>query len=116
LNKLELHSVFSKSFFIFFFLNLLFLDALAGSSSTDLLGSTSGYHSYEPSPFNHRSKRSSLLDPSAAEFQMEIEPALGSNRSSFQSDQQIRRSSRSQSHTPSRIATSCKNILLKNEN
>jgi len=82
-------------------------DALAGSSSTDLLGSTSGYHSYEPSPFNHRSKRSSLLDPSATEFHMETESALGSNsRSSYQSDQQIRRSSRSQNHTPQRIATS----------
>ncbi|CAF5052002.1 unnamed protein product, partial [Rotaria magnacalcarata] len=32
-------------------------DALTGSSSsTDLLASTSGYHSYEPSPFNHRLK------------------------------------------------------------
>jgi hypothetical protein len=39
---------------------------------------------------------------------METEPALGSNRSSYQSDQQIRRSSRSQTHTPLRIATSCK--------
>ncbi len=87
------------------------VEALAGSSSMDLLGSTSGYHSYEPSPFNHRSKRSSLLDPSAAEFHMEAEAALGSNsRTSYQSDQPIRRSSRSQNHTPQRIATSCEYI------
>ncbi len=90
-----------------------FLEALAGSSSTDLLGSTSGYHSYEPSPFNHRSKRSSLLDPSAAEFHMETEQGLGSNRSSYQNDQQNRRSSRSQNHSSSRIATSCKYIFSR---
>jgi len=47
---------------------------------------------------------------------METESALGSNRSSFQNDQQIRRSSRSQCHTPSRIATSCKKNILLNEN
>jgi hypothetical protein len=44
---------------------------------------------------------------------MESEAGLGAdyqsmNRSSYQSDQQIRRSSRSQTNTPSRIATSCK--------
>jgi len=105
------HFSFSVEYFFF-------LEALAGSSSTDLLGSTSGYHSYEPSPFNHRSKRSSLLDPSAAEFHMETESALtsnyqSSNRSSYQNDQQIRRSSRSQNHTPLRIATSCKYIFNK---
>ncbi|CAF1111490.1 unnamed protein product [Adineta steineri] len=86
-------------------------EALAGSSSTDFLGSTSGYHSYEPSPFNQRSKRSSLLDPSAAEFSMELEAASTSiqqstNRSSFQSDQPVRRSSRSQNSTLPRISTS----------
>jgi hypothetical protein len=94
----------------------LFLDALAGSSTGDLLGSTSGYHSYEPSPFNHRSKRSSLLDPSAAEFSMEIEPSVGSgyqstHRSSFQNDQQVRRASRSQNPVASRISTSCKYLF-----
>ncbi len=87
---------------------LFFVEALAGSSSTDLLGSTSGYHSYEPSPFNHRSKRGSILDPSAAEFQMETEPVNASNRSSYQSEQPIRRSLRSQNHFQQRIATSCK--------
>ena len=82
---------------------MLYLDALTGSSSGDLLTSTSGYHSYEPSPFNHRSKRSSLLDPSAAEFHMENEPAvLTSNRSSYQHN----RSTRSQTQVPPRIATS----------
>lgn len=87
-------------------------DAFTGSSTNDLLASTSGYHSYEPSPFNQRTKRSSLLDPSAAEFHMENEPIVNTNhRSSYQSDQSIRRSSsssRSQNHTPSRIPTSCK--------
>lgn len=89
-------------------------EALGGSSSADLLGSTSGYHSYEPSPFNHRSKRSSLLDPSAAEFNMEIEPPMTTanysvNRSSCHTDQPVRRSSRSQhNQMPPRISTSCK--------
>ena len=89
-----------------------FLEALTGSSSMDLLASTSGYHSYEPSPMNHRSKRSSLLDPSAAEFSMEAESALLSTsqsiqRSSYQSDRSSRRCSRTQSHASPRIATSC---------
>ncbi len=89
------------------------LDALAGSSTGDLLGSTSGYHSYEPSPFNHRSKRSSLLDPSAAEFSMEVEPSgyQSTHRSSFQNDQQVRRASRSQNPVSSRISTSCKYLF-----
>lgn len=86
-------------------------EALTGSSSMDLLASTSGYHSYEPSPMNHRSKRSSLLDPSAAEFSMEAESALLSTsqsiqRSSYQSDRSSRRCSRTQSHASPRIATS----------
>ncbi|CAF3540323.1 unnamed protein product, partial [Rotaria sp. Silwood2] len=86
-------------------------DALTGSSSVDLLGSTSGYHSYEQSPFNHRLKRSSLLDPSAAEFHMETELGSISNnqstkRSSSQNDQQNRRTSRSQNNTTQRIPTS----------
>ncbi|CAF2466674.1 unnamed protein product [Rotaria sp. Silwood2] len=86
-------------------------DALTGSSSVDLLGSTSGYHSYEQSPFNHRLKRSSLLDPSAAEFHMETELGSISNnqstkRSSSQNDQQNRRTSRSQNNTAQRIPTS----------
>ena len=99
-----------RMIFIFRVVFFSLLDALAGSSSADLLGSTSGYHSYEPSPFNHRSKRSSLLDPSAAEFQMENEPVVASTRSSYQSDQPLRRSSRSQGHTTQRIATSCKDL------
>jgi len=80
-------------------------DALARSSSSgDLLAaSTSGYHSYEPSPFNHRSKRSSLLDPSAAEFQMDFESTMPSNRSE---QQHSRRSSRTQTSNTHRIATS----------
>ncbi|CAF1452437.1 unnamed protein product [Rotaria magnacalcarata] len=88
-------------------------DALTGSSSsTDLLASTSGYHSYEPSPFNHRLKRSSVLDPSAAEFHLESESSLTSNyhqsnkRSSCHSDLQNRRTSRSQNPTTQRIPTS----------
>lgn len=93
-----------------------YLEALTASSSGDLLGSTSGYHSYEPSPFNHRLKQSSLLDPSAAEFHLEIEPSSVSNhqstkRSSCHNDQQLRRASRSQNQTAAttqRIATSCK--------
>ena len=76
------------------------------------MASTSGYHSYEPSPFNHRSKRSSVLDPSAVEFQMDNEPVgippSSSNRSSYQSEQPFRRSSRSHNPTQQRIATSCK--------
>ena len=91
-----------------FFAFCSIVEALAGSSSADLLGSTSGYHSYEPSPFNHRSKRGSILDPSAAEFQMDAEPVIVSNRSSFQSEQPIRRSIRSQNYAQQRIATSCK--------
>jgi hypothetical protein len=96
------------------------LEALAGSSSADLLASTSGYHSYEPSPFNHRSKRSSLLDPAAAEFCMENERNslsnnLSTNRSSYQSDQPVRRASRSSNPTPQRIATSCKYFVNKED-
>ena len=70
---------------------------------------------------NHRSKRSSLLDPSAAEFSMEAESALMSTsqsiqRSSYQSDRSSRRCSRTQSHATPRIATSCKTIRAeKNE-
>lgn len=89
-------------------------DALAGSSTSsgDLLGSISGYHSYEPSPMNYRTKRSSLLDPSAAEFCMENETNLPSGpcsmnaRSSFSNDRHYRRPYRNSSHAPPRIATS----------
>lgn len=85
---------------------LFFSEALTGSSSGDLLTSTSGYHSYEPSPFNGRLKRSSILDPSAAEFQMESEGIFANNRRSI--EQPCRRSSRTHTPTPLRYATSCK--------
>jgi hypothetical protein len=39
---------------------------------------------------------------------METEPVNASNRSSYQSEQPIRRSLRSQNHFQQRIATSCK--------
>ena len=83
-----------------------FLDALTGSSSGDLLASTSGYHSYEPSPFNGRLKRSSILDPSAAEFHMDSDGMLSSNHRAI--DQSYRRPSRTHTPTPLRYATSCK--------
>ena len=77
----------------------------------DLLGNTSGYHSYESSPLNHRVKQSSSLDPYATEFHMEPESALVSNyQSSSQYNQQFRRSSRLPNYVVQRIATSCKYI------
>ncbi|CAF1228560.1 unnamed protein product [Rotaria sordida] len=85
-------------------------EALTGSSSSnDLLVSTSGYHSYEPSPFNHRLKHSSILDPSAAEFHMENEPAFISNSQSITNrpiDQSCRRLTRSSNQTSLRYSTS----------
>jgi len=85
------------------------LDALTGSSSGDLLASTSGYHSYEPSPFNHRLKRSSILDPSAVEFSLESENIFGQNSQPTHNrltEQSHRRPSRTQAQTPSRYPTS----------
>ncbi|CAF0775070.1 unnamed protein product [Adineta ricciae] len=84
-------------------------EALTGSSSSgDLLASTSGYHSYEPSPYDHRSKRSSVLDPSATEFNINnsanYQTTATANRSSF--DQSCRRSSRTNNPTSSRFSTS----------
>ena len=87
------------------------LEALTGSSSADLLASTSGYHSYEPSPFDHRLKRSSVLDPSAAEFHMENDGGFVSNSqpsTNRSTDQSYRRLSRTQNQTPLRFSTSCK--------
>ena len=86
------------------FYDFLFIEALTGSSSADLLASTSGYHSYEPSPFNHRLKHSSILDPAAAEFNLDTEATFPTNyRSSTD-----RRSSRTTNQTPLRSSTSCK--------
>ncbi|CAF0880573.1 unnamed protein product [Adineta steineri] len=86
-------------------------EALTGSSSSgDLLASTSGYHSYEPSPFNQRLKCSSILDPSATEFNMDNETDFVShyqstiNRSSI--DQSHRGLSRTSNQTSSRFPTS----------
>ena len=87
------------------------LEALTGSSSGDLLASTSGYHSYEPSPFNYRLKSSSILDPSATEFQMENEANFVSNYQptiSRSTDPSHRRLSRSVNQTVPRFPTSCK--------
>lgn len=84
----------------------VFSEALTGSSSGDLLASTSGYHSYEPSPFNGRLKRSSILDPSAEEFHMDTDGLFPSKHRT--SDQSNRRPSRTHTPTPLRIATSCK--------
>lgn len=105
LNKRELRLVRRESV-VFLRCSCWFSDALTGSSSGDLLGSTSGYHSYEPSPFNGRLKRSSILDPSAAEFQMDSDGIFPSNHRAI--DQSHRRSSRTHTPTPLRIATSCK--------
>jgi hypothetical protein len=91
--------------------NPFVLEALTGSSSADLLGSTSGYHSYEPSPFNQRLKHSSILDPSAVEFQLENDRIFGSNYQptvNRSTDQSHRRLSRTNNPTPSRFSTSCK--------
>jgi len=84
-------------------------EALTGSSSADLLASTSGYHSYEPSPFDHRLKRSSILDPSAAEFHMDNDGGFVSNSqptTNRSTDQSCRRLSRTQNQTPLRFSTS----------
>ncbi|CAF4529521.1 unnamed protein product, partial [Rotaria magnacalcarata] len=85
-------------------------EALTGSSTNDLFASTSGYHSYEPSPFTHRLKHSSILDPSAAEFHMENEPGLITNSqpiiSRSTNDQSQRRVSRSHNQTSLRYSTS----------
>lgn len=94
----------------------MILEALTGSSSNDLLTSTSGYHSYEPSPFNHRLKHSSILDPSAAEFHMDNELAPMSNYQSTISrstDQSNRRLTRPCNQTALKYATSCNQILIK---
>lgn len=80
------------------------IEALTGSSSADFLASTSGYHSYEPSPFNHRLKRSSILDPSATEFHLETQSTFPTNTRSSTD----RRSSRTSNQTPLRFSTSCK--------
>ena len=88
-----------------------FLEAFTGSSSADLLASTSGYHSYEPSPFNHRLKHSSILNPSASEFHLENEGVFGSNYQptiNRSTDQSYRRSTRTNNPTPLRFSTSCK--------
>lgn len=91
------------------------LDALTRSSSGDLLASTSGYHSYEPSPFNHRLKNSSALDPTAAEFSLEHENIFTNNsqtNTNRLTEHSHRRSSRTQPQTPLRYPTSCK-ITIK---
>lgn len=102
------------------------LDPLTGSSSGDLLGSISGYHSYEPSPMNYRLKRSSVLDPSAEEFCMEADHGMSqsigpsssssTHRPSYTHERSHRRSLRPHTHAPPRIATSCnikKSIFIK---
>lgn len=91
-------------------------DPLTGSSSGDLLGSISGYHSYEPSPMNYRLKRSSVLDPSAEEFCMEADHGMSqsigpsssssTHRPSYTHERSHRRSLRPHTHAPPRIATS----------